>query len=121
MAFLFASPRVFRINHPPYEEVCEPVEFLAQYANVCEQMSDAAKSINHRYKVATLASLRESLEDGVKIIHIACHDEKDEYLKSKMGEVQYAAYLNKGNYLIFEDQIGCSKPLTVSDLAGLLS
>ena len=70
--------------------------------------------------MATLASLRESLEDGVNIIHVACHGETEQYLKSKMGEVQYAAYPNKGDYLIFEDQIGCSKHLNVSDLAGLL-
>lgn len=62
----------------------------------------------YRKAPATIHQLAECLKIGTQLIHIACHGELESNLKLKMGNLFYAAYENKGDFLLFEDQMGNS-------------
>ena len=54
------------------------------------------------------------------MIHISSHGELGSILEAKMGRVHYQAYPNKGNFLLFEDILGNSFPLSVNDLRDMM-
>ena len=57
---------------------------------------------------------------GVSFVHISCHGETETSQRVKMGNLHYDAYLNQGDYMLFEDQLGNSQPVSLKNMQDLM-
>ncbi len=106
IAFLFASPRFFKLKFPAHDDPVEPVNYQDEIAQLKKAIVDSSLSVSLKVAPATVLNLRDALMQTHKILHIRCFGESGEILQSKMGDVAYNSYWDRGDYLLFEDEFG---------------
>ena len=106
IAFLFASPRFFKLQVPAHDDPVDPVNYQDEIAQLKKAISESSQSVSLKVAPATVLNLRDALILTDKILHVRCPAESGQILQSKMGEVAYNSYWDRGDYLLFEDELG---------------
>jgi len=106
VSFLFSSPHFFKLKVPAHDDPVETINYQDEIAHLKKAIVDSSLSVSLKVAPTTVLNLRDALMQTDKILHLRCPAESGEILQSKMGEIAYNSYWDRGDYLLFEDEFG---------------
>jgi len=116
LAFLFASPLMLKTSDYKYYDVLPPISFSEEFEQIKQFIEEKKICFNYRYSVATTKNLQTALRENPLGLHFSGHGFKNTETLYQGDKKSFNKYKNKGDVLIFENEIGASEFFFTTDL-----
>ena len=112
IVFLYSSPAVlldYDKDEKVRAQVLAALNFMNEARNIKNAIKKSGLNISFKSRVATRKSLTDTLIEGPTILHISCH-----------GFNVEEQHVERGKYLIFEDEYGVADIISLREVKKLV-